>query len=404
MAITMESEYKRKMIFDHDVRKRIQLKELREYSYPSSYVDEDVINKNGAVIIPKGTELAILAEHSKNLDELLQQWGIESIAILIKNQIDASDLENMINSSDSGFVKIDSKFARDTVEQIRDVYLRIANGSCKTGNISNLVDQGKTLAKIVDKTPEIMFCLGHVRSSDEYTYVHSLNVALISGFLANKLFPEDKEIVQCLSVGGILHDLGKAKIPNEILNKPGSLSTSEFEIMKKHTIFGEELAMRFGVQDSRILSVIRGHHERFSGNGYPDVLNSEKISIEARIATVADVFDSLTARRVYKEPMDSKNAITLMIEKMSMHFDPSILRSLVVLIGLYPPGSVVELSDGSIGIVVGTSGNDLMRPQVMLYLDKNNKKVEELQILDLRKNDDSIFINQIIHDFGKTGF
>ena len=402
--MTEELELINKKIISHSLRKRIKTLELFEYDIPNAYVDEDVMNNNGAVLIPRGTELATLIKHTRDLDKLLHQMGIESIAILVKRQIEAEDLENILKSSKFGFVKIDNRFARDTVEQIKDVYTRIANGTCKPGNISDLVNQGKTLTKLVNKTPEIMFCLGRVRDSDEYTYVHSLNVALISSFIANKVYPNNEDIAQSLSIGGILHDLGKAKIPNEIINKPGALSYLEFELMKNHTIYGEEIAKEFGVYDSRILSVIRGHHEKYSGDGYPDVLLSDSISIEARIAAVADVFDALTAKRAYKDPMEGKSALILMIEKMSKHFDPNILRSLVILVGLYPSGSTVELSDGSVGIVVGSNGNDLIRPQVIICVDQNGNKVEDLQILDLHKNDGSLYIKEIVGDIGKTAF
>ena len=389
---------------NHTFRKRIKIDEMKEYSSLNAYVVEDVINRNGAVIIPKGTELAVITKYAANLDKTLNQCGVETIAIAINEQLETEVLENIIKSSELGISKIDSKFARDTVEQIKDVYSRIADGICEQKNISNLVDQGKELAKIVDKTPEIMFCLGHVRDNDEYTYVHSLNVALISGLIASKMFPDDKEIVSCLSIGGILHDLGKARIPNEILNKPSALSVPEFETMKKHTVYGEEIAREFGVHDPRILSVIRGHHERYNGNGYPDVLSGEKISIEARIAAVTDVFDALTARRVYKEPMDCRDAVIMMIDKMSVHFDPIALRTLIVSVGLFPPGTTVELSDGSLGIVVGTNGNDLIRPQVLLIIDKNLKKVEGIHIVDLRQMNESLHIKQAIHDLGKIAF
>ena len=392
----------------HIFKKHITVEEMKEYSFPGVYVDEDVINKNGVALVPKGTDLESLAKFAPGMEETLRKWGIISINISIQEQIEVKTLENIIKSSAVDFMKVDPKFARDTVEQVSDVYGRIANGVCEPEDISNLVDQGNTLAKAVVQAPEIMFCLGHVRESDEYTYVHSLNVALIGGFVANKLFPGNEDLVRCLSTGGVLHDLGKARVPSEILNKPGPLTDPEFEIMKKHTIYGEELAKGFGVHDPRILSVIRGHHERYSGNGYPDVLSADKISIEAKISAVADVFDALTAKRVYKEPMECRNAIIMMIEKMSQHFDPVILRALVTSIGLYPPGATVELSDGSLGVVVGTSGKDLVRPNIMISFDKNGRKAEGVQIIDLskidEKADEPVFIKKVIQDLGKIAF
>jgi len=388
----------------HTLRKRIQIKEIKKYAFPNVYVDEDVIDNRGASLIPKGTVLATLSKFASNLEESLNRSGIETIAIVISEQLEVLELENIIKLSNIDIMKIEPKFARDTVERLSDVYSRIATETCEAEDIISLVDQGRSLAKIVTKAPEILFCLGHVRGTDEYTYVHSLNVALICGFIANKLFPNDEEMVQCMTIGGILHDFGKAKIPNEILNKPGALSVTEFETMKKHTLFGEELARKFGVFDPRILSVIRGHHERYSGNGYPDVLQQDKISIEARIAAVADVFDALTGKRVYKEPMGCRNAIVMMIEEMSMHFDPVALHTLVIAIGLYPPGAFVELSDGSSGVVVGTNGKDLIRPQVMIRFDKYGNKVEDVQVIDLDKSSESIYIKHVVRDTGKTAY
>ena len=390
--------------FIHTFRKRIVAKEIKKYASPNVLVDEDVIDINGAVIIPKGTLLMTLQKHSTNLEKYLRHSGIESLAILINEQISNFEIESIIKAADVDLMKIEPKLARDTVVQLSEVYSRIANETIEAEDIHDLVDQGKSLAKVVTQAPEVLFCLGHVRGSDEYTYVHSLNVALICGFITNKLFPNNEEVVQSLTIGGILHDLGKAKIPHEILNKAGSLSTTEFDTMKKHTIYGEELAIEFGVHDPRILSVIRGHHERYSGNGYPDALLREKISIEARIAAVADVFDALTSKRVYKEPMGCRNAVILMIGEMSMHFDPAALHTLLISIGLYPPGSFVEMSDGSLGVVVGTSGKDLVRPQVMMKFDKNGKKIEDIQVLDLNKSDESIFIKQVVKDTGKFAY
>jgi HD-GYP domain-containing protein (c-di-GMP phosphodiesterase class II) len=242
-----------------------------------------------------------------------------------------------------------------------------------------------------------------VRNWDEYTYVHSLNVALLGGFLASRLFPGQPDIVECMSVGGILHDLGKANIPQEILNKPAHLTDQEFEMMKKHAAYGEKTAFQSGISDRRILSVIRGHHERYGGDGYPDGLSGDRIGIEARIAAVADVFDALTAKRVYKEPMESRVAVSLMLENMSEHFDPVAVRALLVSIGLYPPGTAVELSDGSIGVVVGARDKDLLRPEVFLQIDHMGRKVEEMKIVDLHQSQ-SLFVQRSLHDVGKVAF
>jgi HD-GYP domain-containing protein (c-di-GMP phosphodiesterase class II) len=173
--------------------------------------------------------------------------------------------------------------------------------------------------------------------------------------------------------------------------------------MKKHSVFGEELAIANGVNDPRTLAVIRGHHERYGGNGYPDAFAKEQIRMEARIAAVADVFDALTAKRVYKEPMESRAAVSIMLENMVEHFDPQVLRALLVSIGLFPPGTGVELSDGSLGVVVGARGNDLMRPEVMLHIDRMGRKTEGVEIIDLSQSE-SLYVRRPMQDVGKIAF
>jgi HD-GYP domain-containing protein (c-di-GMP phosphodiesterase class II) len=305
--------------------------------------------------------------------------------------------------AENNIMTVDPELARQTVAQVENVYDRIADGVCTPEDISNLAQQGRTLAEEVTHAPQVMFCLGKVRSWDEYTYVHSLNVALLGGFLASRLCPDQPELAECLSMGGILHDLGKALVPQAVLNKPGRLTDEEFEIMKKHSTYGEDLAIANGIVDIRILSVIRGHHERYGSNGYPDGFSKDQIRLEARIAAVADVFDALTAKRVYKEPMDSREAVSLMVDNMGEHFDPQVVRVLLLSLGLYPPGTAVELSDGSLGVVVGAREKDLVRPEVLLQIDNMGHKVEGMKIIDLTQGKE-LFVRRSLQDVGKIAF
>lgn len=384
------------------VTKRISISEVSDYADVSARLGEDIFRENGVILLPKGTEISSLLKFSNDIETVLKKWGVYTLLIELHSQIDAHEIEHIIRASEE-FIGIDSKFARETVEQVEDVYSRISEGNCGINDINRLVDSGKTLTKIAVEAPEIMFCLGHVRGSDEYTYVHSLNVSLLSTYVANRMFPDDKELSECMSIAGVLHDLGKAQIPKEILNKPGRLTDEEFTIMKKHAVFGEEIAKKFGVTDSRILSVIRGHHEKFSGEGYPDGLSKDKLPIETRIAAVADVFDALTARRVYKEPMESRKAIGIMVDDSRLHFDPDVLRILLLSIGIYPPGTMVELSDTSIGVVVGNSGDDLVRPQVMIKIDSFGRPIKDLKILNLRVSA-PLHIKRSIQNIDKFAF
>jgi HD-GYP domain-containing protein (c-di-GMP phosphodiesterase class II) len=398
-----KSEQNAENIVDRTIARRISIGEIGAYAASAARVADDVVTGNGAVLLPRGTELASLVASVDSLEKNLQRWDILSIPITMQSTLDLRDLEDMLKSATANITSIDPELAKETVAQVENVYGRIAEGNIKPEDIKQLASQGQVLAKEVAQAPQVMFCLGQVRSWDEYTYVHSLNVALLGSFLANRLFPGQTELAECLSMGGILHDLGKARIPQEVLNKPGRLTDDEFDIMKRHPIYGEELATGSGVVNPRILSVIRGHHERYGGGGYPDVLAKNDIPIEARISAVADVFDALTARRVYKEPMDSRAAVSIMVDNMGSHFDPDVVRGLLLSLGLYPPGTALELSDGSLGVVVGARGKDLLRPEVLLQIDKFGHKVEGLRIIDL-SGGENLFVQRPLHDMGKRSF
>lgn len=381
-------------------KKRISVAELRDYVNLSARFAEDIFH-NGITLIPKGAEVSSLAKFAGNIEKALYARGIDSVLIELHSQIDIELLEEVIKASES-FVKIDDVFARETVEQVNEVYNRISEGICRTEDIEKLVESGQALNKIAIEAPEVMFCLGHVRDSDEYTYVHSLNVSLLGAYIANKMFPDDKELSERISIGGMLHDLGKAKISKEILHKAGRLTDEEFKTMKTHSAIGEDIAKEFGVSDPRVLAVVRGHHEKFCGEGYPDGLAGENIKIEARIAAVADVFDALTARRVYKEPMEARQALGIMMDDARLHFDPEVLRTLLLAIGIYPPGTLVELSDASVGVVVGSNGKDIVRPQVLLKIDKDGQEVHDMKIIDLKGS--PLHVKKSLQSLGKIAF
>ncbi|MDR2175953.1 MAG: HD-GYP domain-containing protein [Synergistaceae bacterium] len=384
-------------------KRRISLGELQEYTASPATVAEDILSEHGVILLPKGTHLASLVSSVEDLEKNMRRWGIFSIPIVIYNKLDIRELEEILQTAEANISTIDPALAKETLAQVGDVYERIAEGAQGPEDISKLANQGQRLAAEVAHSPQVMFCLGKVRSWDEYTYMHSLNVALLGGFLASRMFPGRQDLVECLSVGGILHDLGKARIPQEVLNKPGKLTDDEFAIMKQHPVLGEQLAIESGVSDARILAVVRRHHERFGGGGYPDALLKEQIPVEAKIAAVADVFDALTAKRVYKEPMESRSAVSIMIESMGAHFDPEVVRILLVSIGLYPPGTAVELSDGSIGVVVGSRNKDLVRPQVLIKIDYMGRKLDKMQIVDLSAGT-SLCVRRTLMDIGKVRF
>lgn len=193
----------------------------------------------------------------------------------------------------------------------------------------------KNAQEIVNSSIEIILSnhcavesLMKITAHDYYTHTHSINVSIYTLSLGAFLGIEGNDL-EVLGMAAILHDLGKSKIDYEIINKNGKLTEDEFIQMKKHPAFGHEIALKLGITDERILSGIRHHHEKIEGRGYPDNLKGESVSYFARIIGVCDVFDALSTKRSYKDPMSSYESLLLMKQQMVGHLDMDIVNAFI---------------------------------------------------------------------------
>lgn len=387
-------------VFREEDGESVKYVRLDELSYFRGRLAEDILSDDGALLLPRGSDIATVMKSMPGIVKTLRRWKKEYLPIKISPAFSEEEYETVLRAIEPRTRMLDPGLARRAIDQVSEVYSVISqHGESKEG-IHILSREADRLAEDIVKSPQILLCLGKVKDSDEYTFIHSLNVALLSGYLASILRPGDDELVKAMTFGGLLHDLGKAMVPPEVLNKPGKLTAEEFEVMKNHAIHGTVAAVASGVTDGRILSVVRNHHERWEGDGYPDGLRGNRISLQARIAAVADVFDALTAKRVYKDPIKSREAVSMILESSGSSFDGAIVRALLVSVGLYPPGTVVELSDGRMGIVAGVRHKDLLRPQVIISADRQGRRPESLSIVDLALGED-LYIARPLDDMGK---
>jgi len=341
-------------------------------------INSDVAGRDGAIILPAGIDLSLLEYSINSTISRMKAQGIRRISIRTKPQFSESSIEEIFEKvyrDDGGLVNKEK--AREVIKQVGTMFDAVRRHEFEPEMLAPLTDMGASLTEEILRDPSLALSLGRVHDVDEYTFVHSFNVAVLAGYLTNRLHPGDRDYTHRIVVGALLHDIGKAQIPVAILNKPGPLNQAEFEEMKKHPLLGVEMAKIGGISDEDILEVIIGHHEKWSGSGYPRGRKGTEISEAARIAAVADVFDALTARRVYKLPIPSRDAITLIMKDAGGHFDTRIARELLINIGLYPPGSLVQLSDNNVGLVVSGSGTDLVRPVLMLVGDRHHKPGED---------------------------
>ncbi len=207
-----------------------------------------------------------------------------------------------------------------------------------------------------------------LRGFDEYTYTHSINVSLL-GILLGKHLGLEKDALLKLGMAGMYHDVGKARIPEAVLNKPGKLTEAEFQLMKTHPLEGYKILMGQKDLDQEILRAVLEHHERYDGTGYPRALTGEGIGRFSRIIAVVDVYDALTSRRVYKDAMAPAKALGMMYQWRDKDFTPQAIESFIRCIGVFPVGSFVRLSGGEYGIVASVNPQRPTKPEVKVVLD-----------------------------------
>lgn len=238
----------------------------------------------------------------------------------------------------------------------------------------------------------ILYNLTEIKSVDDYTFEHSVNVCVLS-LITGIGLGFDIQRLRELGVGAMMHDIGKLCIPRKILKKPSQLTVEEFEEIKKHTVLGYEL-LRKSNQVSMISAYIAfGHHERYDGSGYPLQLKGDNIQICARIVAIADVYDALTSDRVYRKKLRTNEVYEYITTLGANHFDPSVIESFVKYVSVYPVGTGVLLNTKERGIVVRDNKIAPTRPVVRIVYNEKMQKQSIYKEIDL-----SMFTNVFIVD------
>jgi len=249
--------------------------------------------------------------------------------------------------------------------------------------------------KILDElltNDDILYNLSEIKSVDDYTFEHSVNVCILS-LITGIGLGFDIHRLRELGVGAMMHDIGKLCIPMEILKKPSQLTVEEFEEIKKHTVLGYEL-----LKKSKGISMISayiafGHHERYDGSGYPLQLKGDNIQICARIVAIADVYDALTSDRVYRKKLRPNEVYEYITTLGVNHFDRTVIESFVKYVSVYPVGTGVMLNTKERGIVVRDNRSAPTRPVVRIVYNSKMQKQSIYKEIDL-----SMFTNVFIVD------
>jgi putative nucleotidyltransferase with HDIG domain len=253
----------------------------------------------------------------------------------------------------------------------------------KAVNVEAAMQMVDEIASSVDRNLGALISLVRLKNKDEYTYMHSVAVCALMVALAKELGLSQVETKKA-GLAGLLHDLGKAAIPSEILNKPGALTENEFTLVKLHPERGHELLLKANITDEVTLDVCLHHHEKVNGTGYPKKLKAEEISIFAKMGAVCDVYDAITSNRPYKDGWEPGVSLQRMAQ-WNGHFDEVVFKAFVKSVGIYPIGSMVKLKSGRLAVVIDQSPKSLLTPIVKVFFSTKSKSRINIELIDLSK-------------------
>jgi HD-GYP domain-containing protein (c-di-GMP phosphodiesterase class II) len=290
-----------------------------------------------------------------------------------------------------------AKIIQSSRREIMSMFKDLRMGKViEAANVMPLVEE---ISASVTRNTHALISLVRLKTADDYTYMHSIAVSALMTNLARELKLSEAEVMQA-GLAGLMHDMGKAEVPVQILNKPGSLTDYEFDVIRLHPQKGYDMLLRANITDPVTLDVCLHHHEKIDGSGYPGHLAGDNISIYARMGAICDVYDALTSTRAYKPGWEPGIALKRMAS-WNGHFDPKVLEAFVKSMGIYPIGTVVMLKSGRLAVVVRQTPDNLLMPVVKAFFSTKSLVHIPVEEIDLsRQGADEIVSNESAMSWG----
>src|SRR5690554_4062223 len=254
-------------------------------------------------------------------------------------------------------------------------------------NFEEVSQVASDMTDSVIRNPDALMWLTRVQARSEYSYQHAINASVLSLVFGRHLGLEPS-ILKMLATGVLLSQVGKAKLPQALLDKQGMLKPDEFEEYKKFVDFGVEILQTTGSISQQVIAVVEFHRERHNGSGFPKGVTGEKIPLLGKIAGIVDHYQELTEPRQGITPMTSLEAVARLYESRNIEFQEDLVEQFIQAIGVYPTGTLVELSSREVGIIVGHNPERKLWPKVMVILDADKKPLKQGRIIDLKSHNE----------------
>ena len=360
----------------------------------------DVVSSSSALLLPAGLHLQSLRKTHPGALDLLRKHGITQIPIKKSVFCTIEDFRILLHRVQPPVSLLNPLAAQVAAHQMEVVYSHIRNKAVREKGIRSLLTLGNTLCRQVKKTSQVTLSLGEDAERKPTPFLHGINVSLLSGHIAGRLFPLWPGFIESVTVAGLLHDIGKSFFLPFAGERGKKAAGADRQAIHTHPLLGEALLRDAGVTRQDVLSAVRSHHESWDGSGYPDGLRGEAIPVGARIVGVADFFENLVSACDSRERKRSDQAVSSLLATANGRFDKFIVRALLASVGLFQPGAVVELSDGRRGVVLESKERDLIRPRVLLVTGEESRTDAIPVVIDL-KSAGNLFIRQVYDDYGK---
>lgn len=392
--------------------KKIPISQLRKgmyiHEFCGSWIDHPFWKKSFLVATDEqfqqiyASKIAeMIIDNKKGLDVLVEQVREvqPELAVVVETPAAAPKPAAVIPVSMEKELDNATQIVAESKKAVMNMFQEARMGNAV--NVESMQPLVEEISASVNRNSGALIGLVRLKTKDDYTYMHSIAVCALMIALARQLQLCDEEIKEA-GMAGLLHDIGKMMVPNEILNKPGKLTDDEFSNVKRHPMEGYKMLKRNSAMSEIVLDVCLHHHEKVDGSGYPEKLSDANISLMAKMGAVCDVYDAVTSNRPYKKGWCPAESIKKMSEWTGTHFDERIFQAFVRSIGIYPAGSLVMLKSGRLGVVVEQNDASLLQPMVRVFFSSKSMSYIAPELLDLSKpgQNEKIISRELVSKWG----